>query len=119
MAKFDYSTMHRVSNELITRFGRQINFERQVQSAGANPWEAQVAATQTFVTTGVVSSYKVREIDGVVIQNGDIRVLCLAVPGVKVGDIFDLDGIKWRAMNIMSAKPGDVLLNFDVNLRKA
>ncbi|KFC95719.1 phage protein [Leminorella grimontii ATCC 33999 = DSM 5078] len=72
----------------------------------------------TFVAVGVKAEYSPHEIDGTVILTGDIRVTFKAEPEIKVGDVVDIDSVKWRVMQPNPIKPASLVLCYKAQLRR-
>lgn len=64
-----------------------------------------VSVTSTVNAVGYPSKYKTKEVDGVVIQAGDIRlILQLITPTPVIGCVVSVNGTDYRIMNIQSIR---------------
>jgi hypothetical protein len=61
--------------------------------------------TSTVAAVGYPSKYHTRDIDGAVIQAGDIRfIMELITPEPVIGCLIDIDGTTYRVMDIQSIR---------------
>ncbi len=76
-----------VANELITEFGEAGTFSRDVEGA-YNPESGEAFGETTIPYSGTIvpTSYKDYEIDGTIIQKGDIKVLAHTMSEVPTPD---------------------------------
>lgn len=70
-----------------------------------------------FTATGVKTNYASGEIDGTVIENGDVRIVFTAEKEIKTGDLIDVDGVRHRVVKPNPVKPGGVVLCYKSQLR--
>lgn len=70
-----------------------------------------------FTATGVKTDYAPGEIDGTVIENGDVRIVFTAEEEIKTGDLIDVDGVSHRVVKPNPVKPGAVVLCYKSQLR--
>ncbi|WP_449567503.1 hypothetical protein [Lelliottia nimipressuralis] len=70
-----------------------------------------------FTATGVKTEYQPGEIDGTVIESGDVRIVFTAEQEIKTGDLIDVDGITHRVVKPNPSKPADVVLCYKAQLR--
>ena len=70
-----------------------------------------------FTATGVKTDYVPGEIDGTVIENGDVRIVFTAEKEIKTGDLIDVDGVRHRVVKPNPVKPGGVVLCYKSQLR--
>ncbi|WP_323605049.1 hypothetical protein [Citrobacter sp. R-1.5.2] len=67
--------------------------------------------------TGVITEYSTREIDGSLIATGDKKLAATFETEVRIGDLIDIDGKKWRVVQPNPVKPADVLISYNIQLR--
>jgi hypothetical protein len=70
-----------------------------------------------FTATGVKTNYASGEIDGTVIENGDVRIVFTAEKEIKTDDLIDVDGVRHRVVKPNPVKPGGVVLCYKSQLR--
>ncbi|HFV9215007.1 TPA: hypothetical protein ACIAHZ_004393 [Enterobacter roggenkampii] len=70
-----------------------------------------------FIATGVKTDYAPGEIDGTVIENGDIRIVFTAEKEIKIGDVVDIDGTAYRVVKPNPVKPAVLVLCYKAQLR--
>lgn len=66
---------------------------------------------------GLVIAYKLSEIDGSLIQSGDIQLIVTPEKEIRIGDHIEVDGISYRVQEPNPIKPADVLLAYKPQLR--
>lgn len=66
---------------------------------------------------GLVIAYKLSEIDGSLIQSGDVRLIVTPEKEIRIGDHIAVDGISYRVQEPNPIKPADVLLAYKPQLR--
>ena len=116
---FDYNGSEVTGNDLIRRYGQELTFSREVSSAFNPASGVNTTATTTYTGYGAVFDYNANEIDGDVIQRGDIRlVMEVTSPVPEVGDTVTVDSIIYRMMNIKTLSPAGTPIIFTVQLRK-
>jgi len=78
-------------------------------------------ATVVVAASGVQTRYKNRDIDGVVIKRGDMRLL-VAADGLSItpqqGDTATFDSIVWQVVEVESIKPSDTAVLYICQTRK-
>ena len=84
-----------------------------------------VGGTPLSVNTfALIKQYKMSEVDGTVIQRGDLKVMVSAQPfflaGLvpETGDLVDMAGQTLRVMNSTALSPGGVDIFYWLQLRK-
>lgn len=99
MATFDYTEIQAVAEELISEFGQQGAVSRRGQP---DPIEGGDPASVLYPATLVPMAYAAREIDGTIIQVGDVQVYVSAV-GLAItpspGDTVSVNGKEYRIIN--------------------
>lgn len=66
---------------------------------------------------GVISSYSPSEIDGTLIQNGDVKMSATADIEIRIGDLIMVDGKKHRVIKPNPVKPAALLICYKPQLR--
>lgn len=111
-----YPRMRNTAKRLLTGNGKSWNVTRPGTIAVIGGVEHNTPA-ETFTAIGVRLDYKPGEIDGTVIQNGDLRIVFTADVELRIGDRVDVDGISYRIEKPNSVKPADLLLCYRAQLR--
>ena len=114
-----YSDLKLTAARLLTDKGQQVTFSREVETA-FNPTTGVVtASTTTYTGYGAAFDYSQREIDGVIVQAGDIRFLMEATTTEpKNGDTTTIDSSNYRIMNVNPTSPAGVVVMYEVQLRR-
>ncbi len=56
---------------------------------------------ESFPVIGVISSYSPGEIDGTLIQNGDVKMSATADVEIRIGDLIMVDGKNTESLNLI------------------
>ncbi|WP_338658694.1 hypothetical protein [Yersinia intermedia] len=67
--------------------------------------------------TSIKSSYEPGEIDGTLIQNGDVKMSATADVEIRIGDLIMVDGKKHRVIKPNPVKPAALLICYKPQLR--
>ncbi len=113
---FNYFRMKRTAKRLLTQSGTVFNGVRPGGVVRQDGEEVVIPDTEISVV-GVQTLYKPFEIDGKTILTGDRQIVCTADNEVKTGDLFTIDGQRWRVENPWPVKPADVVICYKVQLR--
>jgi len=114
-----YNEMVELAEELLDEFGRPVTLVMAGQEAGFDQYGNAVGATPDTTVSGLGCSldYKIGEIDGTVIQNGDARLLYKGeTPEIDM--TVTLEGVKWRIVALNSLNPAGILVMYSLQLRK-
>ena len=114
-----YNEMSELAEELIGDFGRPVTLVKAGQQAGFDQYGNVIGATPDITANGLGCSldYKIGEIDGSIIQNGDAKLLYKGeTPEIDM--TVTLDGVKWRIVEPNPLKPAGILVMYSLQLRK-
>lgn len=113
---FDYSRLTGRATALLTRFGYQVPVTRPGSVTRVNGVE-MVQPASAFTITGVKKDYNPFMIDGKLIQSGDVQFIATAEHEMKIGDLVELHGKRWRVEKPNPAEPAGTLLVYKMQLR--
>lgn len=111
-----YPRMRNTAKRLLTGNGKSWDVTRPGTIEVIGGVEHETPAV-TFTAIGVRTDYRPGEIDGTVIQNGDVRIVFTADAELKIGDLVDVDGTQYRIEKPNPVKPADLLLCYRAQLR--
>lgn len=121
MPSFDYARMASVARRLLTQFGQQVTVTREVKG-GYDPETGMTTpdTTQSYSVNGAALNYRHQDVDGTLIQRGDVRVLLS--PGAafepQPGDKVALaDGTVLTVISARPTKPAGMAVLFEVQCR--
>ena len=98
-----YDDMNTVADSLITDKGASLTFGRETSSAFDPVLGVNTTASSTYTGYAVATQYKRPEIDGTIIQVGDIKLILQGTATVPIlGDTVTIDSLIYRVMNIES-----------------
>lgn len=113
-----YLRSKETATRLISKYGMKYLVLRKGKVTIVNGKEV-VTGNQTFTATGIKTNYNPIEIDGTVIQSGDVQMVFSANVELKINDIVTIDGEKYLIKQPNPIKPADVLICYKAQLRKA
>lgn len=112
----NYQRMRATAKRLLTENGTKYTGVRPGGIQRIEGEEVEIPDTVLNII-GVQTEYKPVEIDGKVILTGDKQIVSTADNEVRVGDLFDIDGQRWRVENPWPVKPAMLVLCYKVQLR--
>lgn len=114
-----YTQMKSVASRLLTDKGQSLTFSRET-SSGFNPVTGvNTTSTSTYTGNGASFNYNKAEIDGTLVQRGDIRLLLEAVTTEpEQGDTVTIDSIIYRVMSVSPTSPAGTVVLYELQLRK-
>ena len=114
-----YSGLAGTVTGLITKFGVAVTFTRPTTGAFDPILGDAAGSPTTYTGIGAKFNYKAREINGTLIQAGDIKLICNALATAPaIDDRVTLDGVDYRIINITSVKPADTIVAYFLQVRK-
>lgn len=118
---FNYDRIAKIAQKQIERFGQAVTITRRVQGSYNTTTSVAPVTETTQTTKGVTDVYKFKEVDGSLIQVGDIKVILSAqnITAPTVNDkITLLDGTVWVVKTVDPISPGGVPIVYTCQLRK-
>lgn len=113
-----YSDLAADASGLIAEFGAPIVLVRK--SSEYDPEEGVTTDQDTHTGMAVRTQYSLRDIDGTLILQSDVRLLVSAadnMPQPEHGDSVSFDGNVYTVVNATPLRPADVTLYYDVQAR--
>lgn len=119
MADF-YANLKSTASKLLQSKGQQVTFTRSVEASFDPATGIKTEDTDiTFAGYGAAFDYNKTEIDGEIVQAGDIRFLMEATDTAPaLGDTTTIDSIIYRVMNVEVTSPAGTAVIYTVQLRK-
>ncbi len=123
MATFNYARLLKTVDRLITKFGVKTTFRWIVSVPNPNP---SLPSTNTVITRdydAVFTKFTEKEIDGIRILTGDVKVLVRGNLDQNLqinGSILDPieSGVIWKVIRMEKVAPGPSILLWKVQVRK-
>ncbi|MDK9951527.1 hypothetical protein [Enterobacter ludwigii] len=112
----NYERMQATATRMIKQNGVTYNVTRKGTVTVVGGVEHKTEGLH-FKATGVKTEYAPGEIDGTVIENGDVRIVFTAEQEIKTGDLVDVDGLAYRVVKPNPSKPGAVVICYKTQLR--
>lgn len=111
--------MKALASKLTAKYGQSVTVTRDVEG-GFNPATGAVGTgtTTTFTMNCYPYPYTNEEIDGTMIEMGDIRLITEMVQPPLVGDVVTLDAKQYRVMNVskLTAQGEDVAYQLQLRI---
>lgn len=112
----DYQRMQARTTRMLRQNGATYNVTRKGSVTVIGGVEHKTEEVR-FTAVGVKTEYAPGEIDGTVIENGDVRIVFTAEEEIKTGDLIDVGGVSHRVVKPNPVKPGAVVLCYKSQLR--
>ena len=114
-----YNGLAATATSLLDTYGQTVTLSR-LTGATFNPTlgEDSGGSTTTWTGNGAAFNYKNSEIDGVMIQEKDMRLTLEAVSTTpEIGDQVTVDSLNYHVVSVTETSPGGVVVKFDIQLR--
>jgi hypothetical protein len=114
-----YGGLQSTAARLLAKYGQNITFTRQASSS-LNPVTGVVTSTPaTYTGYGAAFGYGASEVDGVLVQMGDIRLLLEATDTApEVDHTCVIDSKTYRVMDVKTSSPAGTVTHYTVQLRR-
>lgn len=113
------TNLQAAASRLLTAYGQSISVLKDVVASYTVATGAVVQGTDvTYTGYGHPQSYTKENIDGVLIQSGDIKLLFYSATQPSLNDIFTLDSLKYTAVQVSNKKVQGSNIYYEVQLRK-
>lgn len=112
----DYRRMRATATRLLTANGAEHPFTRGGTVSREAGKEVRHPA-QNGIVIGVITEYKPSEIDGSLIQGGDVLLVATYETEIRIDDRIEVDGKKYRVVHPHPVKPGSILIGYRAQLR--
>lgn len=112
----NYIRMRATATRLLTGNGQTCALTRGGKVTRVNGKEVR-SPDESADVIGVVTEYKPGEIDGTLIQNGDVLLVATYQTDIRIDDRIEIDGKKYRVVNPHPVKPAAVLICYRAQLR--
>lgn len=112
------ANMQATALSLLTQYGRAVTLGRVVEGSYDTATSAVSAGTTTsYSGKGHTSPYKASEVDGAVVQGGDVNLLLYATTEPLVGDTATIDARVYRVMTVDKLNAQGVNIAYKLQLR--
>lgn len=112
----NYLRMRATATRLLTENGAPHSWTRGETVTRVNGREVTTPG-ELGTVVGVVTAYDPKEIDGTLIQKGDVLLVATYQTEISIDDRIEIDGKKYRVINPHPVKPSTVLICYRVQLR--
>lgn len=115
-----YSNLAAVATRLLTDKGQVAAFSRET-GGSFNPTTGSYSGQTTTAFSGQAAAfdYNKSEIDGDLVQLGDVRLILEPIATAPApGDTVTVDSVVYRVMDVMASSPAGTITHYEVQLRK-
>ena len=113
-----YSGLATTATNLLTDKGQSITFSREVSSSFDPVLGVPTTSTTTFSGVGAAFGYKQNQIDGEIIQRGDIRLILEATSTAPlIGDTCTIDSVVYKVLFVEKVSPAGTPVIYKLQLR--
>lgn len=114
-----YDNLKSVASKLLQDKGQQLTFTRAGSAAFDPVTGGNTKSESTYTGYGAAFDYNKAEIDGVVVQRGDIRLILEATATEPENDdTVSIDSESYRVMNVKKTSPAGTVVAYELQLRK-
>ena len=118
MSKF-YDNLQKTATRLLKSKGQKLSFTRKVETDFDSATGVKTNSDFTYNAYGAVFDYKLSEIDGTVIEAGDIRLMLEKTTTAPLkSDLVKVDSVNYRVMDVMKSSPAGTITHYTCRLRK-
>lgn len=119
MADF-YENLAVIAARLLADKGQTVTFSRDnVSSFDPVLGQETLGTPVTYSGDGASFGYNKSEVDGTIIQAGDIRFILEAVTTEPLpGDSVTIDSVVYRVMDVRKSAPAGTVTHYELQLRK-
>ena len=118
MSRF-YQNLAATASRLLANKGQSVTFSRETSTGFDPALGVDTTTTSSYSGNGGAFDYNSSEIDGEIIQRGDIRLVLEAVDTAPlIGDTCDIDSLAYRVMNVKPTSPAGVPVIYELQLRQ-
>ena len=116
---FDYASIATVADNIIINFGVPVI----VTTKGTPTYNVDtgtvVSTTTTETTSGVITNYDKKDIDGSLIQRGDKQLILspIGITTIKPDAIVTVSGISYAVISVNETNPAGVSLVYILQIR--
>lgn len=114
-----YDGLKTVASNLLASKGQQVTVSRET-SSGFNPITGiNTTSTSTFTGYGVSTNYNQNQIDGTIVQNGDILFILESTDTEpELEDTIVIDSVNYIVKNVIEVSPAGTTVIYKLQLRK-
>jgi len=115
----DYAALQNTASGLLSNNGQSLSFGRETSSSFNPVTGVDTTSSSTYTGYGAGFDYIKAEIDGEVIQRGDVRLILEATTTAPlIGDTVTYNGSVYRVMNVDEVSPGGTVVIYKLQIRK-
>jgi len=114
-----YDNLASVATKLLTDKGQQVTINRAVTNS-FNPVTGIITpgTATNIVGYGAAFDYNANQIDGTLVQNGDIRFILEPTDEPAIEDTVVIDSDTYKVISVKKTAPAGIVVNYELQLRK-
>ena len=114
-----YDKLQNTASSMLTKYGQNLTLTREVETDFNPTTGAKSQDLFTFTGHGASFDYQSSEIDGELVQTGDIKLLLeKTTTAPAINDSVRIDNVNYRVMDVKKASPGGTVVFYTCRLRK-
>jgi len=114
-----YDNLQKTATRLLTSKGQKVTFTRLVETSFNSGTGEKTTSDFVYSGYGAAFDYKASEIDGSVIQRGDIRLMLEKTTlAPKIDDSAKIDTVNYRIMDVIKSSPAGTVTHYTCRLRQ-
>lgn len=113
-----YSNLASVASRLLTDKGQLLTFTKKTSTTYSPAKGKRTVTTSTYTGNGAAFNYSLGEVNGVTIQDGDIKLLLEnTTTAPTLGDTVVIDGRTYKMVRITPTSPAGEVVIYTIVLR--
>lgn len=99
------TNLQATANRLLTKYGQVCTVTRTVKGAfDPTTGESAVSSTSTYEISCYTSNYTRQEIDNILVQQNDIRLIVYSNTAPEIDDVMSIDSKDYRVLDVQLIK---------------
>lgn len=114
----DYTKYSDKAKSKIEKYGGAVKITRTSEER-YNPQTNSYISDKTYISgKGILSNYASNEINGTLIQQGDVKLMCYLGDKPVIDDVLEIGGIEYLVKDISQLNPdGNTVIYYNLQLR--
>lgn len=106
------------ANRLLTKYGQVCAVTRTVKgSFDPTTGESTVSSTSTYDISCYTSNYARQEIDNILVQQNDIRLIVYSATAPEIDDVVSVDSKDYRVLDVQRIKAMGLVVMYKCQVR--
>lgn len=105
------------ANGLLSKYGQVITVTRYAKSAFDPATGEVTTTTSTYNINAYTSQYTNKEIDNILVQQGDIRLIVYSIAAPLIDDVASIDSKDYRILDVQKVKVSSSIIMYKCQVR--